>query len=485
MVIVITKKVKYVFILTAFILMIITTSTYYFRSNFKVQSDKYNSYPEEINLSQLSSKIYINGSSDWFDFKNEGNCTGLGTYSDPYVIANRTIYGYTSGSCIWIENSDVYFKIENCTGLYAGDCGIYLYNVSNGLLINNTFSLNFGEGIKLDNCHNNTIANTTSYYNYDGVRLYESYNNTISENHISDNYFIGIGISYSWNTTIINNTIESSNIGIDLYKSNQSIISGNTMNNCGLIASGTIEMLSSNDIDTTNTVNEKILYYYSDKVGLASNNFTNAGQVILINCNNSLITNLDISHSSCGISLYYCNMNFISGNTANGNRNGITLDYCYNNTISGNTANDNYWNGIDLSYSNYNNLTGNTGYRNDVGISVWNSNFTTISKNYASNNIFYGIWLDASNNNTISGNSINDNLIGILLDKSNNNVILGNSLSGNDECITEIDCEGNLLSNNDCHEGLVINGYNLLFILGIFCLLSLAFIFRSISKIKE
>ena len=70
MVIVINKRIKYVIILTAFIVFIITASTYYFPSNFKVLSDKFNSYHDELNLSQLSSKIYINGSSDLVEFNN-------------------------------------------------------------------------------------------------------------------------------------------------------------------------------------------------------------------------------------------------------------------------------------------------------------------------------------------------------------------------------------------------------------------------------
>ena len=107
------------------------------------------------------------------------------------------------------------------------------------------------------------------------------------------------------------------------------------MKDCGLNL-----YLSSESIiaDTTNLVNGKPVYYYNNKTNLGSDNFTNAGQVILYNCHESSIENLNISYGSTGIS----------------------LDNCNNNTITGNIANHNKMNGIYLSKSDYNNVSGNT-----------------------------------------------------------------------------------------------------------------------------
>ncbi|NVM19263.1 MAG: right-handed parallel beta-helix repeat-containing protein [Candidatus Lokiarchaeota archaeon] len=430
-------------------------------------------YIEDLKISKISEKIFINGTSDWVDLKNEGNCTGQGTYSDPYVIKDLVINGFYIGTCIWIENSDVYFKIENCTGYNAGNYGIYLNNVSNGHLVNNTFSSNIAEGINLYRSHNNTILETNINNNYEGIRLYDSNNNNISGNQLTNNYAVGIGNSNSNNTIVIGNTIDYNSIGIDLWKSNNTLVSGNIMNECGLRIFGNIELLSSNNIDTTNIVNGKQLYYYTNEIGLKSNNFTNAGQVILINCNDSSISDLDVSHSSRGILLYNCNKNNISGNIANNNLYGISLDNCNNNTISGNEANDNFWNGIDLWGSNNNIITGNTANRNSAGIGLWKSNYSIITGNILSSNIYYGIWLEMSNNNTISGNTATSNAIGLFLDNSNYNRVTGNNLIENDECISEVDCEGNLLENNDCNETPAIIGYDLLYLLGSICLVSM------------
>ena len=64
--------------------------------------------------------------------------------------------------------------------------------------------------------------------------------------------------------------------------------------------------LISHKINVSNKVNEKPIYYYCNQVNLNSNNFTNPGQVILVNCTNSVVSQLNIVNGSEGISLYYC-----------------------------------------------------------------------------------------------------------------------------------------------------------------------------------
>ena len=94
---------------------------------------------ENLKISKSFGKIHID--SNWSDAKAAGICTGSGTESDPYVIENLEIDGGGSGSCILIENSNEYFKIENCyfnnTGDEYYDAGIKLIDVDNGQLLNN------------------------------------------------------------------------------------------------------------------------------------------------------------------------------------------------------------------------------------------------------------------------------------------------------------------------------------------------------------
>ncbi|MFX1572288.1 MAG: hypothetical protein ACFFB0_06030 [Promethearchaeota archaeon] len=94
---------------------------------------------ENLKVSKNFEKIHID--NNWSDTKSAGICTGSGKESSPYVIENLEIDGGASGSCILIENSDEYFKIENCyfnnTGDEYYDAGVKLIDVDNGQLINN------------------------------------------------------------------------------------------------------------------------------------------------------------------------------------------------------------------------------------------------------------------------------------------------------------------------------------------------------------
>ena len=285
-------------------------------------------YNKDLKSSAVSGKIHINGNSEWIAFKNDGNCSGEGIYSNPYVIEDLVIDGEGSGSCILIENSSVYFRIENCTLRNSGpysDAGIKLSYVINSQLINNNCSSNGGKGISL------------SYSN----------NNTISENAVENNSEFGISLSWSnYNTisgNIVNNNEQS---GIQLYSSVNNSVSGNTANSN--IFSG-------------------IHLYKSD--------------------NNIILGNNATSNTLYGISSDEINNNNITGNTANSNdKVGIYLYDSKNISLLGNTANNNSDYGISLSSSDYNTISGNTANNNSIGISLFSSDYNTVSKNILQGN---------------------------------------------------------------------------------------------------
>jgi parallel beta-helix repeat protein len=463
---------------------------------------------EDLRTAGISGKIYIdddNPNINWSVAKKDGICTGNGTYSDPYVIKDLEIDGEGLGSCIWINNSEVYFRIENCTLFNSGegfnDAGINLINVNNGRILNNNCSNNNNKGIRLWNCNSSIISGNTANNNYYyGIYLYNSNNNTIS-----------------------GNIVYNSEVGITMQNSYNNVVSGNLMNECGLKLHGNLEILLSLEIDTTNLVNGKPVYYYTNEVNLRSYNFMNAGQLILVNCSGSLISNMIVSHTTIAIALHFCNNNIISGNTLNNNRYyGICLYSSNNNDISGNTANTNGCNGICFFDSNNNNISGNTVNNNNFwggitlshcnnnivsentvknntfnGMYIQNCNNNTFSKNTVSNSVYYhgmyfencinniisgnilnnnnwsgiclvdstynsisgntanyngdcGILLFRSTYNTISQNTANYNQWGTFLYYSDYNTVSGNILLGNDECIVEMNCQGNIIQDNDC-----------------------------------
>jgi parallel beta-helix repeat protein len=180
-----------------------------------------------------------------------------------------------------------------------------------------------------------------------------------------------------------------------------------------------------------NTVNGKPLVYLEDA---SDYKVEDAGQVILVNCDNITVENQDLSYTSVGIELhvtedskvlnntvsnnsrdgirlYDSHDNRITGNNVNNNDDGIRLSRSSNNnTITGNNASNNNWDGIYLSYSSNNNtITGNNVSNNRYGIRLWDSSNNTITGNNASNNNWDGISLDYSSNNTIYFNNFINN----------------------------------------------------------------------------
>ena len=223
-------------------------------------SDKFSNYSYEINLDSENLKIsgvsgIIHIDNNWTATKSAGICTGNGTYSEPYVIEGLVIPGEYSRSCILIQNSDVYFRIENCTlfdsGGSSGNAGIKLSNVNNSQLIDNDCSNN-AEGIYLIGCYNTTISGNIVSNNYNGIYLSNSNNNFISGNNVSDNTLNYAGIMVSGNNnTVSGNTANRDGIRVSGYNNT---LSGNIMNHCGLQI-----YTYENDIDTTNLVNGKPL----------------------------------------------------------------------------------------------------------------------------------------------------------------------------------------------------------------------------------
>ena len=189
-------------------------------------SDEINLDKENLKLSKISERIHIINNSGWVAFKDAGNCTGNGTYSEPYVIKDLIIDGGGAGSCIYIENSDAYFKIENCTVYNSSNSynvGIRLSNVYNGELFNNNCSDNYG-GIYLENSYSNIITGNTANNNYhSGINLYNSHYNEITENIASSNVIYGIKLFDDDNNIISGNTVNYNILGIGLLNSDYNI----------------------------------------------------------------------------------------------------------------------------------------------------------------------------------------------------------------------------------------------------------------------
>ncbi len=111
----------------------------------------------------------INGNAQLQAAASSGN----GTYDDPYIIEDLVINeGGSSNFCIYIENTNAYFILRNCTAT-NGEEGITLDNVTNALIMNNTvYSCNYGISVRTSS-YNCTLLNNTIYgISQIGIYLY-------------------------------------------------------------------------------------------------------------------------------------------------------------------------------------------------------------------------------------------------------------------------------------------------------------------------
>jgi parallel beta-helix repeat protein len=279
------------------------------------------------------------------------------------------------------------------------DCSSNNYNIiTSNTILNNNYAID----VDLSCC--NKISDNIVYDNGVGFSLDSSDSNYIQENDIQ-NSWNGIYLSESNNNNICGNIIKDCGFnGIYLLYSKNNIIKENIMGNCGLLVFGVSLSDYINDVDTSNTVNGKILYYYINKNGIVVP--IDAGEVILINCNYCNVTNLDLSDGTIGVELAYSNHNIISKNTINNNNfAGIYLESSDENTVRINTIEDNGY-GVTLQLADSNNIKNNDISLNNYGCYMYLSN----SNSFLGNNIFYctyGLYFNyPSNSNNVHHNNL-------------------------------------------------------------------------------
>jgi parallel beta-helix repeat protein len=200
--------------------------------------------------------ILIDGNENFTDTAIAEGWSGDGSLSRPYIIEGLNIDSSPRGTSISISNTDRYFEILNC--LLSGEAGIYLSNVKNGAIINNTLKNALGgnnerSGIAITHESSyNTVTNNTFFniefplvvngyvnlieYNqlYDNINgiFVRGNNNTISNNTVQDaGGGFGLEIGNSDSNTISHNLLIQNNGGINLENSNNSKIIGNIIVN--------------------------------------------------------------------------------------------------------------------------------------------------------------------------------------------------------------------------------------------------------------
>jgi parallel beta-helix repeat protein len=298
-----------------------------------------------------------------------------------FVGANGTIYIRADGS---IDPSDSPIStVDNVTYTMTGN----ITSGSHGIVVLRSNIIIDGAG-----------------YTLQGPRVYE---------------FKGIYLDGRSNVTIKNMEIKTFIYGVWLHFSSNNSISGNTFTNDGLYVWGSYQ----NSVEN-NTVNGRPLVYLE---GASNYTVDDAGQVILVRCDNTRVEGLNLSSTTIGIELWETSNNSISGNniTAN-NGGGIELYSSSNNSISGNNITNNLI-GIQL-YGSHNNLINNTLTNN--GISLGGSYNSAIGNTITNGRVY----LEGDTTyNSVIGNTITG--FGVYLaertgEESTYNSVIGNTITG-------------------------------------------------------
>jgi len=192
-----------------------------------------------------------------------------------------------------------------------------------------------------------------------GIRIsYYSSGNIISGNNITNNY-IGIGLESSENS-ISGNNITNNNYGIIFYSSSSNnVLRNNRMaDNLYSILVGYGPSLEDyvNDVDASNTVDGKPVYYWINRKDEAIP--LDAGYVALTNCTNITVQNLKLTKCGHGVLLAYTTNSTITKNNITNNDRGIQLYYSSGSSISGNNITNNNI-GVHLYESSNNTISGN------------------------------------------------------------------------------------------------------------------------------
>lgn len=394
--------------------------------------------------------INILGASDFLSFPGSGSPT------DPYNITGLYINA-TSGNLIFISNTNLYFRIENCllNGLSTTTQGINLQNVTNGAIVNTTV-WNMGyDGISLGDPSASHYINITDNIIFNnggnGIFLKYSTNNNIIKNTVFNNTNKGIRLEYSFYNYLVDNIVyDHYEDGIFFLYSDFCSADGNTVWNSG--GNGIYLGYSNNSWISDNLVFENgqsgISSEYASKNAILSNEVFHNGWMGITthySTNHTVNYNIAKENEADGLSFYVSTDMKIINNSASENKlNGIRLELlAHNNSIIKSTIFGNGESGIWVGYASCdNNVSFNSvSYNNGSGIvflSDYNnppvgSNGNLISNNTVFNNQYSGIHLlTESDYNSIIENVIFTNGgTGINIDDSRNISVLNNRVHNN------------------------------------------------------
>ena len=326
-------------------------------------------YYENVFVNKLI--VLIGENKDYTIIDCKGIGYGITVQGDMLYIGDFSIRNCHYGCMGIIAYSSGNLLIENCNIYKNSESGIELHFDCHDIIINNcSLYNNENKGLSIYGCHDIIVNNCFIYDNeLQGIGISESQNITIAECNIDNSSGKSIVAYSSNNVAITDNIISNSSIGIYLLISNNNDISRNSFFNNGLF----VESSYDNNVKN-NIVNGMPLVYLEDETDYVID--YEIGQIILVNCDNILAENLNLSNTSVGIELFETYDSAIKNSKCSNNYYGIYVYNSSDNILIGNNILNND-NGIYLhsdSFKNkiyHNNFIDNIENAYDKGKNIW------------------------------------------------------------------------------------------------------------------
>jgi parallel beta-helix repeat protein len=314
---------------------------------------------------------------------------------------------------------------------------IQLKNVRNCNIYGNKI-INSSDGVAFDNSGENWVFGNDFNGNGCNVRISNSKGVKVVENTFTTGG-TAISVQSSKDNILANNTVRDVGGGIWLDSSSNNTLRGNALTNNyhSFSVSGYDLAAYDNDVDASNTIEGKPIYYWIGKTNQSVP--SNASCVVLLNCTQITVQNAQLVLGFSDVALVNTNSSTVVSNTATaqnpdllskyhtpGEPMDILLFHSFNNEVRDNAAT--VW--VNSSSNNF--LTQNTGV-----VRLTDATFNQVKGNSIHKVAFValdwsGVTVLNSTYNLISGNTITDNSAGIWLsDGAKYNRVEGNVIDGN------------------------------------------------------
>lgn len=229
--------------------------------------------------------------------------------------------------------------------------GILLLGPSNNNTIStNDINHNDDVGICLrDDCVDNHLVDNDVCFNDDhGIDLDgDCTNSRVMGNNVSFNGEIGIYVHRN-NITLTNNTVSNNEGGIRLGGTRNCILRANIINNN--ICNFDVDCGQIQDIDTSNTINGKPIYYLVNQADVVIDSSWNAGYVGIVDSIDITVKDLTITNNGQGVLFDDVRNSKIENVTVINNTYGIYVVDSSDITMRDNNANSNEKYGIYIDW---------------------------------------------------------------------------------------------------------------------------------------